>query len=83
MTSFKMYNRTFTTTKKQTESRIVIELLFPSFNCETMVCLTLSMCLLECVDNQSVGRRSIGAGTARVKSHVIRAQNASKLGEKA
>ena len=36
--------------------------------------------MLECC-YQSVGRRSVG--TARVKSHVIRAQNASKLGEKA
>ena len=34
------------------------------------------------VPNQSVGRRS-NVGTARVKSHVIRVQNASKLGEKA
>ena len=33
-------------------------------------------------DYQSVGRRS-NVGTARVKSHVIRVQNASKLGEKA
>ena len=32
---------------------------------------------------QSVGRRSMYVGTARVKSHVIRVQNASKLGEKA
>ena len=32
--------------------------------------------------HQSVGRRS-NVGTARVKSHVIRVQNASKLGEKA
>ena len=29
---------------------------------------------------QSVGRRSV-VGMARVKSHVIRVQNASKLGE--
>ena len=34
------------------------------------------------VDYQNVGRRS-NVGTARVKSHVIRVQNASKLGEKA
>ena len=40
-------------------------------------------CCAFCSLYQSVGRRSMYVGTTRVKSHVIRAQNASKLGEKA
>ena len=44
--------------------------------------MMMMMMMMMMMKNQSVGRRS-NVGTARVKSHVIRVQNASKLGEKA